>query len=476
MKRLVALLLLLAIPGTAAAHVGSPDVYYEGAAGPYRVLVTVRPPDAVPGIAEVAARVAEPITKMTMVPLPAQGIGAKLSPTPDVATRDRDDAQTFVGHLWLMQAGPWQVRLHVDGARGAGELAVPVPALPARTRSMQTALGLGLLALLLLLAAGAVSISGAGARDAELDRGAAPSARERRRGVRAMVVTGVLVAVALVGGNAWWNAEASDYARIVYKPLALDARVEGGALALQLQDPGWLRTRVVDDLLPDHGHLMHLFVVREPALDRVWHLHPEATGGGAFRFTLPAMAAGRYRLFADVVHATGLAETATTELSVPDVAGAPLAGDDASGAGPAQFDPTRTVAPLDGGARMVWLRDGDGTGAARKAGWFRFRVEDASGAAQPLEPYMGMMGHAAFVRSDGSTFAHVHPSGSVPMASLGALEGGAADPHAGHTMAAAGASEVAFPYGFPRAGDYRIFVQVKRAGRIETGVFDARAR
>jgi hypothetical protein len=76
---------------------------------------------------------------------------------------------------------------------------------------------------------------------------------------------------------------------------------------------------------------------------------------------------------------------------------------------------------------------------------------------------------------DGSTFAHVHPSGSVPMASFAALEGDRpADPHAGHQMTG-GATEVAFPYGFPRAGDYRIFVQVKRAGRIETGVFDARA-
>ena len=43
-------------------------------------------------------------------------------------------------------------------------------------------------------------------------------------------------------------------------------------------------------------------------------------------------------------------------------------------------------------------------------------------------------------------------------------------------MHADGVTEVGFPYGLPRAGDYRIFVQVKRAGRIETGVFDARAR
>jgi hypothetical protein len=37
-------------------------------------------------------------------------------------------------------------------------------------------------------------------------------------------------------------------------------------------------------------------------------------------------------------------------------------------------------------------------------------------------------------------------------------------------------SEVAFPYGFPSPGDYRVFVQIKRAGKIETGVFDARIK
>jgi hypothetical protein len=32
--------------------------------------------------------------------------------------------------------------------------------------------------------------------------------------------------------------------------------------------------------------------------------------------------------------------------------------------------------------------------------------------------------------------------------------------------------EISFPYGFPKAGLYRVFVQIKRAGRVETGIFD----
>jgi len=97
---------------------------------------------------------------------------------------------------------------------------------------------------------------------------------------------------------------------------------------------------------------------------------------------------------------------------------------------------------------------------------------------------MGMLGHAIVLRHDRAVFAHVHPTGSVPMAASAALggreRGGGGDVggHAGACpmpgMAAPASSSVTFPYGFPSAGTYRIFVQIKRGGRVETGVFDAR--
>jgi len=91
-----------------------------------------------------------------------------------------------------------------------------------------------------------------------------------------------------------------------------------------------------------------------------------------------------------------------------------------------------------------------------------------------------MPGHAEFVKSDLKVFAHIHPSGSAPMAAMEMLQnagGQNTNMQAMHNMAgmhaAALPAEVSFPFGFPQPGDYRIFVQIKRRGHGETGVFDA---
>jgi hypothetical protein len=448
-----AFMLTCTFASVAHAHVGSPDVVHEGMAGPYKLLVAVRPPEVIPGVAEIEVQTSDgDVGEVRLVPTQIGRDAAKFAPTPDVAQKT-EGAQHWTGRLWMMAAGSWQVRVFANGARGSGELAVPVPALPQRTKGMQRALGAALLALLVLLAVAGASIVGAAAGEAQLEPGAA-LAESRRRRVRIIIVLTLLATFgALWGGRMWWNDEEAAYGRYVYKPLAMEATLADGKLRLDLRDPGWLASRRLDDLVPDHDHLMHLFAVRTPALDRVYHLHPVEEAEGRFVHALPpALEAGRYALFADVVHATGLAETAVAEIDLPSAAGEPLLPDDAAG---------------PDGATLRW-----GERAPLAAGqlaWLRFRADG------PLELYMGMLGHAAVIRDDLSVFAHLHPSGSVPMAALAVA---ANDPHAGHTMHADAQlpSEVAFPYRFPRAGHYKLFIQTKQRGLIHTTAFDADVR
>jgi hypothetical protein len=355
---------------------------------------------------------------------------------------------------------------------------------------MSRALGALLVVLMVLLGAGLVAIVAAVARDATLPAGEAPDVRARRRGRIAGSVPACAVVVVVLLGNWWWRAEAATYSRYVYKPLTAETSVtSGGVLSLTLRDPGWIRMRRLDDLVPDHGHAMHLFVV-SPALDRLWHLHPEERALGTFEQRLPAAGdatpdggrpaeAGRYDMFADVVHATGISETVTAPLIVPQAAGHELEGDDSAWRleRPVESD----VSVLAGGGRMVRVHGGEPL-HPRALTLLTFRVEDASGApAADLELYMGMPGHAIVIRRDRSVFAHIHPSGSAPMAameigrrSLAAAGGVSPDAPAHPHHAAALPPTVTFPYGFPTTGDYRIFVQVKRQGHVQTAAFDVR--
>ena len=325
-------------------------------------------------------------------------------------------------------------------------------------------------------------IPGAGAREGSASPGAAPEPRGIRRGRIAMLMATLLVLSILFLGNWWWNSEASTQKYdMLYKAPPLAATLEnGGHLVLRMGASHWHDRRKASwsmRLIPDHGHLMHLFLLRMPAMDRFYHLHPDRAQDETFALDLPTIDAGHYKLFADVVRETGFPDTMVTEMDFPQIAGRPLTGDDSEVSAAAFAAPvSNRVSPLADGGRMVWEQDTSAPAIGRLS-WFRFRVEDKDGEpASDLESYMGMAGHAVFVRSDESVFAHIHPAGSVPMAALAVVQ-----KDSGETMdmnmaahARALPAEVSFPYGFPQSGDYRLFVQVKRGGQVETGVFDTR--
>jgi hypothetical protein len=495
---LAALLAAAAIP--ASGHVGSPDVFYEGNAGPYRVFVTVRVPQVIPGVAEIQIRgESGDVREIRVVPMRLSGPGSNLPPTPDVAEQSEDDSQFFTASLWLMESGALQVRVIVDGAQGHGEVSVPVPSSAQRTLPMQKPLAALLFALMLLLAAGVVFIVGAITREGNLDAGEVPSESRERRARRAMAVTAVLVVVLLYFGKAWWNVNAADFQRRVdfFRPPAAALRlVDGRRLEIRVQRPeiaaerGTTRSAAylhLSEVIPDHGHLMHLFLLRAPGLGAMWHLHPDPADGGAFVAELPDVTAGHYQVFADVVDPRGYPWTLVGSIDLPQITGKPLAGDDSAWSGAPLAAPAAdsTSSTLPDGGRIVWRRPSEPLKAGMPSE-FTFSVQDKDGrTVQDLEPYMGMAGHAEFVRSDLSVFAHVHPAGSVSMAALelagiesrdpARIEGSASSVPMSMPMPESGplAPEVRFPYGFPAPGEYRIYVQIKRAGRIETGVFDA---
>jgi hypothetical protein len=229
---------------------------------------------------------------------------------------------------------------------------------------------------------------------------------------------------------------------------------------------------------------MHLYVIREPEMDAVFHLHPVLAGPGDFRISLPAMPAGNYTLYGDVVHASGFPETLVSKITVPaDMAGGALGVDDAAARPqPLSAGELGNSYKLPDGYVMVWERPATLTADTGYA--FRFRLLDANGqAATDMQPYLGMAGHAAFVKTDGTVFAHTHPEGSAAMAAMMLANDGGGDTmnHSGMDMDGMDmggqtpplTNVVEFPYGFPSSGRYRIFVQMKHGTTVETGTFDA---
>ena len=482
MKKLSQFILVLLLPLAAIAHVNSPDVFYDGYAGPYHLLVTLRPPGVVPGVAQIQIRsVGNDVDSVKILPL-RMSVENK-APVADTAKRSSDDPQLFTGTLWIMVRGSWKIQIQANGKKGAAQLDVPLPAVSTSSQPMTSGLGILLALLGLALAAGLGGIINAAAGEATLPGGEPPAWGSARVRVSRSVATVIVVAAVLLG-NRWWDAEARANARLNYKtPNMKPSLLSGSLLRLRLDNPPETEPRRIyrteqpdrlslNHLIPDHGHVMHLFIVSMPEMKGFWHLHPDEVQTGDFAQNLPIMPEGQYKLYADIVYHTGFPETQVATVNLPAVAGQLMSGDDS---GAPELAPADKVAQLSGGYRMVWQRD-DKPFKAGQPYWFRFRVEDKDGKpATGMEPYMGMAGHAVFLSADGNTFAHVNPAGSVSMAAVDLAEGGNSKSGMSGMGHDRGAQEVSFPYGFPQAGEYRIFVQVKRAGKVETAEFVARA-
>jgi hypothetical protein len=492
-----ALIVLLAL--VSMAHVGSPDTFYSGKAGPYDIRVSVRLPGVIPGRAQVTVRVAGTNrADAYRVSLRAGqwNVGLKGAPPPEPATPVPGDPALYAAELWFMTSSSYEMAVDVSGPSGDGSATVPVLAVATAERTMPPWLGAVLTALGLFLTAGLLTLVGVAVRESVLPPGQTPDQTRRRRARYAVAAATVLMAVVLWGGYAWWEVEARAYReRVRYRPFDTLAAVRDNdgsrVMTLSIRDPRWNGSpnpaNRFNALMPDHGKLMHLFLVREDGLDAFAHLHPVARSPEALDFdtALPALPSGRYRVYGDIVHESGYAQTLTAAVDVigesrddhvteetrhtVGVESRFTDADDSWFGGRIAAE-AETELPLSDGSRLVWNRDA-APFLSGQVTVLSFAVRDAAGTVLDVEPYMGMAAHIIVASHDHRVFAHLHPSGSISMAALQKFTNEAASTHAGHNPAVE-SSAVEVPYAFPVAGKYRMWIQFKRGGIVQTAAFD----
>jgi hypothetical protein len=442
-----------------------------------------------------------------------------------------------------MQSGVASMRVTVEGPLGRGSAIIPVMAVSTAQRNMPASLDWELIFLGSFLVVLMITIIGASVTDGLQSPGATIKGSGRKK-YMAMGITTVILLAILYGGSAWWNYWRSNYRRFLYQaPLAhTSIFTDGRQLVLQLNiDSAWLRKNYesMNYIVPDHGKLMHLFLIREKSDDVFAHLHPDRMDSSNYRVNLPDLPAGRYFVFADVVRWDGFMQTISDTVNIPGKTGAhilPIVG----GVLYTDFDDTYVISnavnsaknPFGGKAAIVCGKPGiemklaDGSTATwqhtpneplegNKIYPLTFMIKDPSGQPAKLQPYMGMMGHAVILKYDGSVYVHLHPVGTYSMASQQIIQNRIAgsgkmpqlpdgnlfrdsidrlvskiramSEDERNTYLNAGMKEmtmpgmtndqqngmVTFPYAFPGPGNYRIWIQTKRDGKILNSAFDA---
>ncbi|MBC7399248.1 MAG: hypothetical protein H7289_04825 [Mucilaginibacter sp.] len=551
MKKILLFFALLLAVIKSYGHVGSPGVTFEGKAGPYKVIVNITPPDVIPGTANVTVYLEDGVKGVTVFAKPVYWtIGADGTPRADQATAFIGQPGRFDVKIWFMSMGTSSIEIMIYGPLGKGTVLVPVMAVSTAKRAMPAGLGWGLLGMAVFLVLLMVTIISSSMGDSQLNPGEEITKRLRRRRTIGGVSSLVILVLILWGGLTWWNAAAANYNRFLYRPLQATTTINGqdGTLTLtvdtvQLNMMTQRRrmniTRKMNYLVPDHGKLMHLFLVKAGELDVFAHLHPQRVDSVTFTAKIPNLPAGKYWVYADITRLSGFAETIVDTLTInenifhnvgltnkPTVAADPddtyylsnaINSKTATRTGAAICGSPGIETKLNDGSTAVWMQS---AGKEIKAGELtnlQFEILDPEGKPAKLQPYMGMMAHAVILKDDGSVYIHLHPAGSYSMASQKAVLDRMAFhqpldkylpkpkvfadsvdhfmtrlnampeadrskllmanmPDMGPAKAGGMAHQISFPYTFPQPGKYRIWIQAKRNGVILNSAFDAEVK
>jgi hypothetical protein len=201
----------------------------------------------------------------------------------------------------------------------------------------------------------------------------------------------------------------------------------------------------------NHEKLFHLFIISDD-LEAYQHLHPQLHPDGSFSVETVLPRSGHYKLHADFFPVGGTLQVLHRDLVTT---GRPPSR------APITIQPDVSLTKTIDGT-TIKLEWGDKPLTAGVLIPLRYHLSDAQTGAplSDLEPYLGAWGHTLILNADQSEYLHSHPTEMLP----------------DNTKAARGGPMVEFRAMFPAAGDYRIWTQFQRNGRIITASFTVRCK
>ena len=201
----------------------------------------------------------------------------------------------------------------------------------------------------------------------------------------------------------------------LFKPLETEVKLvknnKQNILQIFITDPAWKEGRI-PDFIPDHGKIMHLYFINKN-YKQLCHLHPKRNKANKdlFEVVIPPIEFGEYYLFMDVTHESGFTETLinTVDYKLRNIANQNIIYS-------LNADDDDSYITLNSSYYLKWI-DQNKQYTTKSEISLNFQMLNINDSPSTIEPYIQMGGHGAVLSKDASTFIHIHPIGTISMAS-----------------------------------------------------------
>jgi plastocyanin len=199
-----------------------------------------------------------------------------------------------------------------------------------------------------------------------------------------------------------------------------------------------------------HDMPFHLFLVSQD-FEQFYHIHPEKQPDGSFTIEHVLPKAGYYKIFCDFFPVGGMPQVTQNNIVTSGFKGDLVSTQ-------AKLVPDKNLVKTIDGTRFELKFEPAQLFSGRPAELHYHLVDNQTGEpVKDLQPYLGAWGHTLILSEDATDYLHSHPIEMIPDdADRTGLKGG---------------PKVVFDTFFPRPGNYRIWSQFQRQGKIITVSF-----